>query len=189
MKTKLNELSMADFISLSCGDTSVLLDDNDTTDKAVLEHIRSELIADYKTITNPSGMKAVLLDKEDESKLKAKILMFRICSALCSFGDYNLAGSVMNEYESGYSKKGEQMEADINKRLREAEFMLKRISSSKDPYVPPTEKEIRDSFDKEIAGIMTYFKMPLDIHKTSASVYANIVHQAIEDMKRKTKGR
>lgn len=189
MINRLNELSMAAFIELSCGNTSVLLDDGEESDKAVLEHIRSELISEYKEITNPAAMKSMLIEKEDESKLKAKILMFRICKSLCSFGDYDLARGVMLEYDSGYSKNGEDMAKDIDKRLHDAEFMLKRISSSKEPYVPPTEKEIRDSFDKEIASIMTYFKMPIDIHTTNAAVYANIVCHAMADMKRKMKGR
>lgn len=189
MRNRLNELSMAAFIELSCGDTSVLLDENEETDKAVLEHVRSELIAEYKSIVNPAGMKSLLIEKEDESKLKAKILMFRICVSLCSLGDYDLARGVMEEYDSGYRKSDKDMEKDIDKRLREAEFMQKRISSSKEPYTPPTDKEIRDSFDKEIASIMTYFKMPVDIHTTNAAVYANIVCQAMEDMKRKMKGR
>lgn len=188
MINRLNELSMAAFIELSCGNTSVLLDGDEDTDKAVLEHVRSELIAEYKTITNPSGMKSILIEKEDESKLKGRILMLRICSSLCSLGDYGLCKAVMAEYETGYARDGEQMAADVNKRLRDAEFMLKRITTSKEPYVPPTEKEIRDSFDREIATLMTYFKMPVDIHKTSAAVYANIVCQAMEDMKRKLKG-
>jgi len=41
-----------------------------------------------------------------------------------------------------------------------------------------TPEQIRSSFDSEIAFLMTYFKMNIDVHAVSAAVYANIVHQA-----------
>lgn len=188
MKTRLNQLSMAAFIELSCGHTSVLLEDGEQTDKAVLEHVKSELIAEYMSITNPASMKSMLIDREDDSKLTAKILMLGICLNLCNLGDYDLARSAMKEYEPGYSKDDKSMYDDIKRRLRDAEFAKKRISSSKEPYVPPTEKETRDYFDKEIATLMTFVKMPIDIHVTSAAVYANIVNQVIESAKRRKRG-
>lgn len=188
MKSRLNELSIAAFIELSCGDTSVLLGEGEETDSAVLEHLRTEMIAEYRSIINPAAMKSFLIEKEDETKLRAKILMFQICERLCFLRDYELARSVMLEYEPGYSLEGESMKKDIEKRLRDSEFMLKRISSSKEPYVPPTEQEIRASFDKELACIMTYFKMPIDTNLTNAAVYANIVNRAMEEMKRKIRG-
>ncbi len=41
-----------------------------------------------------------------------------------------------------------------------------------------TPEEIRASFDSEIAFIMTFFKMSIDLNNTNAAVYANIFHQA-----------
>lgn len=189
MKTRLNQLSLSEFIELSCGDKSVLLDKNETMDDAILNAVTAELMYEYKTIVNPARMKSMLIEKEDISKLNARILMLKICMNLCMIGGIDDVRKVMEEYEPGYSKKEKEVEKDIAAKLREAEFLKKRISETREKHIAPSKEDIRKAFDKEIAVIMTYFKMPVDIHNTNAAVYANIVNQASEDMKRKLRNR
>lgn len=185
MKTRLNQLSLAAFIELSCGDMSVLIDKEEEVDDTILKAVKLQLMYEYKSIVNPAGMKSVLIDKEEESKLNARILMLRICLSLCMMGETEDVRKVMEEYEPGYSKSDRDVEKDITGKLREAEFLKKRISDTKVAVPTPDDDDIRRAFDKEIAIIMTYFKMSIDINATNASVYANIVNQASEDMKRK----
>ena len=44
---------------------------------------------------------------------------------------------------------------------------------------------VRESYDTEIAFIMTYFKMNIDINIISAGIYANMVRQADNEIRRK----
>ena len=48
---------------------------------------------------------------------------------------------------------------------------------------------IRASFDSEIAFVMTYFKMQIDIHTINAAVYANIVQRANTEIRLRTRSR
>ena len=50
-----------------------------------------------------------------------------------------------------------------------------------------TPEQIRSSFDAEIAFLMTFFKMNIDVRNINAAVYANIVHQADVEISMKKK--
>ena len=190
MITKLNDLSVADFIELSCNNTDVLLGDGSSATKEELKEARHNLMYEYKQIVNPAAMASLLLDKNDDMKVNMSIFMLSLCNALLNMDGEKEVLEIMQIYKPGYDKKGEELKKDVNNLLREKQFLKKRMDNitEKDAVVP-TEKEIRDSFDREIAFVMTYFKMNLDIRITSASVYANIVHQAVEQAKRRAIGK
>ena len=42
---------------------------------------------------------------------------------------------------------------------------------------------MRESYDAEIAFIMTYYKMNIDVNVVSAGIYANMVRQAEREIK------
>ena len=44
-------------------------------------------------------------------------------------------------------------------------------------------QNIRESYDAEIAFIMTYYKMNIDVNVVSAGIYANMVRQAEREIK------
>lgn len=54
MIERLNQLSLYDFIELSCGDCSVLLSPDEDINEMELKKRSSDLIIEYKKITNPS---------------------------------------------------------------------------------------------------------------------------------------
>ena len=55
---------------------------------------------------------------------------------------------------------------------------LKRSGDNESPNAQYSEDEIRRGFSSEIAFVMAYFKMNIDIYFISDSVYANFVRQA-----------
>lgn len=187
MKERLNQLSIAEFIELSCGRMEVLLAPGEDVGERQLKERASSLVYEYREIVNPAGARSMLIEKEDEARLSAEILMLRTCESLCKLGGGDMAREVMALHIEGYTNSGEALLKDISGRIREKEFLRKRIEGTKEPVEPPTEKEIRDSFDSEIATVMAYFKMSIDLNVTNAAVYANIVRQAYEDMKRRIK--
>ena len=64
--------------------------------------------------------------------------------------------------------------------------MKKRIDdNSQKSGKKNTPDDVRASFDREIAFLMTYFKMNIDTRNITAGVYANMVHQADVEIKRK----
>ena len=78
----------------------------------------------------------------------------------------------------------------VENMLHEAEFYKKRtedMAVADNPAI--NENAIRASFDSEIAFVMTYFKMQIDIHTINAAVYANIVQRANTEIRLRTRSR
>lgn len=187
MIERLNQLSLAQFIELSCGNDSVLLGKNENVPENEIRQLASRLIVEYQNITNPSGMQAMLVTKDEHLKLDARLFLLKICRALCLVEGWHEARKALGElYHIDESRPDEQFQSDIDTLLREAEFQKKRMDAMTVAEIPVSdENTIRSSFDSEIAFITTHFKMPIDIHKINAAVYANIVHRADMEIKLK----
>lgn len=186
MIERLNQLSLAQFIELSCGNNSVLLDKHEKVPENEVKQHAFKLIAEYQTITNPSGVQAMVVEKDESMKLDARLFLLKICRALCLVEGWQEVREVMSElYPACRSKSDGQLQSDIETLLREAEFHKKRMNAMATEISIADENTIRTSFDTEIAFITTHFKMPVDVHVINAAVYANIVHRADMEIKLK----
>ncbi|WP_284515363.1 hypothetical protein [Bacteroides sp. AM54-2NS] len=74
MIERLNQITLNDFIELSCGNYACLLSDREFVSESTLKEIASKLLIEYRSIVNPSNMKAMVMDKEDMLKERAKLL-------------------------------------------------------------------------------------------------------------------
>ena len=162
MIERLNQITLNDFIELSCGNYACLLSDCKSVSESTLKEMASKLIIEYRSIVNPSGMQAMIMDKEDMVKERAKLLSLRICQTLVSLGFYDDVRQVLDQLNSA-----------IFEQKRNEERRSEEHKGSK-----ATPEQIRSSFDAEIAFLMTFFKMSIDSRVINAAVYANIVHQA-----------
>ncbi len=187
MIERLNQLSLTKYIDLICGDGSVLLGSEEKVSDGELKARIAELIVEYKSIVNPVGIRAMMIDKEDLMKCRIKIQLLRVCKALVGFGAYSDVRSSLGEISCCDSIKDEDLPGEIDNLLRMAEFEKKRMEDKEEEEREETvtPERIRSSFDSEIAFLMTYFKMPIDPGVISASVYANIVHQADTEIRLK----
>lgn len=189
MIERLNQISLNDFIELSCGNYDCLNSDGDLISQEVLKERASKLIVDYRSIVNPSGMQALLLDKEELMKMNAKVLSLRICQSLISINSIDDVREVLLLFEVDAQKMSdEEIISKVNYMLHSVIFELKRNKErhqEEGEGGKATEEQIRSSFDTEIAFLMTYFKMNIDPRLINASVYANIVHQADVEIKMK----
>lgn len=186
MIERLNQISLNDFIELSCGSYNCLLFDGEAATEEELKERATKLIVNYRNIVNPSGMKAMLLDKEDIVKERAKLLSLRICQTLVSINCYDDVREILLLF--GVDARGMNDELVKNKLenlLHTAIFEQKRNKERRqedNKGDKATPEQIRSSFDSEIAFLMTYFKMNIDFRIINAAVYANIVHQADVDI-------
>lgn len=186
MIERLNQISLNDFIELSCGNYNCLLFDGEAATEEELKERATKLIVNYRNIVNPSGMKAMLLDKEDIVKERAKLLSLRICQTLVSINCYDDVREILLLF--GVDARGMNDELVKNKLenlLHTAIFEQKRNKERRQEEIKgdkATSEQIRSSFDSEIAFLMTYFKMNIDSRIINAAVYANIVHQADVDI-------
>lgn len=186
MIERLNQISLNDFIELSCGNYNCLLFDGEAETKEELKERAAKLIVDYRNIVNPSGMKALILDKEDLVKERAKLLSLRICQTLISINCYDDVREVLKQFGvDTRNMSEEQLISKIDNMLRSAIFEQKRNEERRKEEGEEKKaapEQIRSSFDTEIAFLMTYFKMNIDSRIINAAVYANIVHQADVDI-------
>lgn len=191
MIKRLNQLPLVKFIELSCGNNTVLLDDGEDIPEQEIKKAASRLLIEYRTIINPAGMQAIVAEKEEWTKLNARIFLLKICKTLCLINGYDQAKEALKELSPTYSNMpDEQLNDEVVNLLREAEFQKKRMEAFAENENPVMdENAIRASFDSEIAFIMTYFKMQIDIHTINAAVYANIVQRAFMEIKLKMRGR
>lgn len=186
MIKRLNQISLNDFIELSCGNYNCLLFDGEAATKEELKERTTKLIIYYRNIVNPSGMKALILDKEDLVKERARLLSLRICQTLISINCFDDVREVLKLFDvDTRNMSEEQLIFKIDNMLRSAIFEQKRNEERRKEEgeeKKATPEQIRSSFDTEIAFLMTYFKMNIDSRIINAAVYANIVHQADVDI-------
>ncbi|MFT0491517.1 hypothetical protein ACMSDR_20660 [Bacteroides thetaiotaomicron] len=182
MIERLNQISLSDFIDISCGEYLCLLSENESKSEEELKERAQKLIIDYRNITNPSGVKALILDKEDIMKERTHLLLLRICQTLIAVCSFDEVREVLMQMEvNAHNMDNEQLKSKLDYMLHIAIFEQKRNEERRveeHSEKKATPKQIRSSFDSEIAFLMTYFKMNIDAHAVSAAVYANIVHQA-----------
>ena len=177
MIERLNQITLNDFIELSCGNYACLLSDRGSVSESTLKEMTSKLIIEYRSIVNPSGMQAMIMDKEDMVKERAKLLSLRICQTLVSLGFYDDVRQVLGQLNvDTRNMSDEQVISKIDYLLHSAIFEQKRNEERRSEEHTP--EQIRSSFDAEIAFLMTFFKMSIDSRVINAAVYANIVHQA-----------
>lgn len=186
MKSRLNELSLAEFIELLCGNYRVLLDNNDEIGNIEIEVRAHSLIASYRFIADKSGMKAMLVTREGAIKCKMKIFFLRICTMLVVQGAYNEVHSLLAMIDEDATDVGNNSLQDrIDELLRYAIFEQHRSEETCNDTAngnKPSSDDIRAYYDAEIAFIMTYIKMTIDMHTINAAVYANIVNQVNVDI-------
>lgn len=133
-------------------------------------------------ITDPVGSRSAIYHHGNRLKNKAKILLFQICINLLVMHAYDEVMEILKGYGyAGLTKAN--VESKVKSLLNSAKYEGKRIEDSKYDFSKISESEIRAYFNKEIAFLMTFFKMPLDVKNMSASVYANIVYRACEQIK------
>lgn len=182
MKERLNQISLYDFIEISCGNYQCLLAKGESVSNDELKERASKLIVDYRNIVNPIGMKAMLLDREDMVKERSKLLLLRICQTLISIDSYDDVRGILNLLNVNTQvMDNDQVKSKLEYMLHSALFEQKRNDERRNEESQDkkaTSEQIRASFDSETAFLMTYFKMNIDVYSTNAAVYANIVHQA-----------
>lgn len=185
MKSRLNEITLAQFIELLCGNYLVLSDGDEVKENELQECARS-LIASYRFISDKSGMRVLITDKEESVKSKMKVFFLRICNMLVlqeEFADVRSLLTMIDEDVSGIDN--DTLHDKVAELLRYATFEQQRDeeahkkSESGDKTSPDN---IRSYYDAEIAFIMTYVKMNIDMHHINAAVYANIVNQVNADI-------
>lgn len=194
MKTRLNQLTMAAFIELHCGDCSVILENGENIPEEDLKKKATDLLFEYRNIVDPVGVKTTLLEHEERLKENTKVVFFQVCKKLVSISAFNEVKELLGMYGINLaSATDETIARRVEQELNTAFHTKERNDAARENYDKEsldTPDKIRASYDAEIASLMGFYKMSIDIQNISAAVYANLLIQAvksIEEIKKKSK--
>lgn len=185
MKTRLDQLTLRDLIELSCGDSSVLLDNGETPSEQVKIAFARQILAEYKELASPNQAKKDMIEAEELTKLRMKDKCLRICLALCSQERPDMARDVLLELDvkPNLIDTDEKVQPRCKAMLADVEYEIKRIEelneedASKKVAKP---EDARKTWYSEIAFVMSMLKMSIDPASVNAAIYANLVHAATE---------
>lgn len=192
MKTRLDQLTLHDLIELSCGNSSVLLNKDETPTEAVKLACAQQIMSEYKELATPTQAKMDMIEAEEIQKLQMKEACLHICLALISQGRSDMAKDVLLELDVNENllKSEEAIKSRCNAILDEVKYEIKRLaelSEERGQKKKQTVTDMRKAWFGEIAFVMSTLKMSIDPATTNAAVYANLVRQAVERNKQMAK--
>lgn len=192
MKTRLDQLTLHDLIELSCGNSSVLLNKDETPTEAVKLACAQQIMSEYKELATPTQAKMDMIEAEEQQKLRMKEKCLHICLALISQERSDMAKDVLLELDVNEDllKSEEAIKSRCNAMLDEVKYEIKRLAElaeERGQKKQQTVTDMRKAWFGEIAFVMSTLKMSIDPSTTNAAVYANLVRQAVERNKQLAK--
>lgn len=185
MKTRLDQLVVDDFVSMMCGDLSVLREDGDNVTDDVLNATAAELAIRYREIIDPVCMRAAISKNGSVCRRRMKIMLFRLCTALIELDDEEEVRRLLQEY--GWSVSNMTWEKMLAKCKTEFQRLEAEEQREFDKHVPVDEEgkeDIRDGFARETAFLMRFYKMGINTKEIATDVYAHLIAQAIDEGKK-----
>lgn len=179
MKTRLDQFTMAQYIDIVCGDRSHI----DCNDCREADKVALSLIAEYNNIADPASSKARIIEGERLARTSARIYMARICRNIINvFGDYDAVKVILRDF--GYNVgayDNDRLLMKVDQIIRSEEYERERIMNERKAIGNERNwnaLELRASFDRQTAVMMSHFKMSIEYERISASIYANLVAMA-----------
>lgn len=183
MKRKLEELTIAQFVDLACGDTSVLTGGKGSVPGHEAQSIAASIIFEYREIADPAGTNGYLRNLEELMQAKVDLLVYGICKDMLKFGELDSIRKVMNMYGINIESMNRQrVAAEIKSRFERARQAVARIEKDSQPD-NGEEMDIRRSFDEQTASMIAYFKFQIDMATMKATIYAHLAARFERDIK------
>ena len=181
MKTRLSELTLAEFIDLECGDLSVLKGRHEVVQPERLVMAREDISREFQSIASPASYKSMIVDHEKKSKLRAKSVLFSALKSLVGLKAFDEVRDLMNQAGIDCSRFDDnRLAVEVEQRLNSATFELKRMGIEAPNKEKTTPDDIRKGYEDMVADLMILNKMSIDIETIRASVFASMVRKANE---------
>lgn len=180
----LEQLTVAQFIELVCGNISVLAEKNEKISEEKATGIIHDIAFEYKQIADPAGAKSYISKAEELVKAKIEVALFSICNNLVRMNEYGRARDVINEYGiKATSMDDRRIAMEIKSRMERAEKTISRIEDENNR--DRESLNIRRMFDEQTAALMAYFRFQIDITSMKATVYAHLIARHNREIKAK----
>lgn len=186
MKTRLDQLTAAEFINLVCGDNNVLLGRYEMANPYKVAIAMRNIVMEYRSIADPGGNATYLQRVNVLIKSRLAITVYSMCQNLVVLEQFDRAREVLiaaGIQADGWNNK--RVESEVHVRLQKGKRAFEE--AEKDDDSAEMEKEnIRNAFNAMLATMMAHFKFQIDVSKMMAPVLAHLVaryHVEIKAMK------
>jgi len=118
MKEKLEQLTLSQFVDLVCGDTGVLLGNNEIGNPNKLAVATRSIVLEYRAIADPGATGSYFKHVEDWIKAKMNVIIFTMCGNLVSLKQYGRAREVLVDSTAGWTAPFRQNSHSHNESFR-----------------------------------------------------------------------
>lgn len=190
MKTRLDQLTTAEFIDLVCGNKDVLLSKHEMPSPYKLTIALRNIVMEYRSIADPGGNATYLQRMDAIIKSRLAVTVYSMCQNLVLLKRSDKAREVL--IAAGLPAEGwndKRIESEVHIQLQKGKRAFDE--ADKDDDSAEVEKEnIRNAFNAMIAAMMAHFKFQIDVTSMMAPVFAHLVaryHTEIKAMKKAMK--
>lgn len=183
MKERLEQLTIAKFIDLICGDMNVLLGSHEIGNPNKLVVATRNIVLEYRAIADPGGTNSYFKHVEDWIKAKMNIIIFTMCDNLTALKQFGRVREVLVAYGLSASDWSDgRVNGTVQSRLAQAKREVEDMESENEKIVSERDK-IRSQFDAQTATLMAHFKFQIDPNTIKASLYAHLVARHNREVK------
>lgn len=176
MKTKLEQLTLAEFVDLACGRVEVLLEGAEIHGRRELAIVMRDIVMEYRAIADPTGSATYLKRIDGLIKAHMSFLIFTMCQNLVVLGRFDKVKEVLAAFgltTDGWNDK--RVKTEVYVRLQKSKRHKDEYDEEKESDMIQDASEVRNSFNAMIAGMMAHFKFQIDPATMSAAVFAHLV--------------
>ena len=194
-KVRLDDICLADFIDIASGEFDGLakaMGLSASSDEVAAA--ARDIVFAYRSLSDPVGTKMHITELGTAAKDRAKLLLFTLAKVVAEFGEDEDLESLRHTIADDLGRQRvAKMDRDallsfVEKELRSVQFGIERRAAKKANDVRQNgDVDVRAGFSREIAWVMSHYKMSIDTRIVSASVYANLVRRASEEVKARAK--
>lgn len=190
MKTRLDQLTTAEFIDLVCGNKDVLLGKHEIPNPYKLTIALRNIIMEYRSIADPGGTVIYLQRVDAIIKSRIAVTVYSICQNLVLLQQFDRAREVL--MAAGHPAEewnDKRVESEVHILLKKGKRAFEEADKD-DDNVEEEKENIRNAFNGMIAAMMAHFKFQIDVAKMMAPVFAHLVaryHAEIKAMKKAMK--
>lgn len=169
---------MEQFIDMLCSASG-----NNGTGCAMRTDDVRRIVYEYRMIANPAEAKSYIRNSERKSKSKMDVLFYQICKYLISIDQPAYARTALKEHGVNTDRMNDDRLKDhVVSSLNRAKFTLSRLEEGREKEAG-TVDDIRRSFDKQTAAMMSHYRFQIDIGSIRASEYAHLVARFNREIK------
>ena len=183
MKTRLDQLTTAEFIDLVCGNKDVILGKHEIPNPYKLTIALRNIVMEYRSIADPGGNATYLQRVDAIIKSRIAVTVYSMCQNLVLLQQFDRAREVL--IAAGLPAEGwndKRIESEVHIQLQKSKRAFDEADKDDDNSEEDKEN-IRNAFNGMIAAMMAHFKFQIDEVKMMAPVFAHLVARYHAEMK------